>query len=89
MTAGQDPELQARITLARAGIALDPLRRYDVAMLEALAGVVDTWGQEADEPAKRAEASSVDEVIREGQEAAERGETVDRGSFAPYAGDDG
>lgn len=50
LRASEDREFEARSTLRHAGFKLDPQRRFPLAMLEALAGVVDEWGQDADYP---------------------------------------
>lgn len=50
LRAAEDREFEARSTLRHAGFKLDPLRRFPLAILEALAGVVDEWGQDADYP---------------------------------------
>jgi hypothetical protein len=46
----EERALQARATLRRAGFRFSLTREVPVAMLEALAGVVDEWGQDADYP---------------------------------------
>lgn len=50
MTDTEIREFDARTTLTRAGFKPDPARRVPLAMLEALAGIIGTWGQDADYP---------------------------------------
>jgi hypothetical protein len=44
----EDREFDARTILARAGFPPDPCRRFSLDLLEALAGVIETWGDEAE-----------------------------------------